>query len=80
MKKFDLFIVLSVIYATQPLPQLSADKFEISIIKASYFTTVIILFLAISPIIYGYILEKIYAKKMLFISLIILLSQSRKTK
>lgn len=80
MKKFDLFIViyciiivLSVMYATQPLQPLLAEKFYISIIKASYFTAVIMFFLAISPIVYGYILEKICAKKMLFISLVILL-------
>lgn len=79
MKKFDLFIivyciiiVLSVMYATQPLQPLLANEFDISVTKASQFTAVIMLFLAISPIIYGYILEKVNAKKMLINSSIVL--------
>lgn len=79
MKKRDLFIivyciiiVLSVMYATQPLQPLLAKEFDISITKASQFTAIIMLFLAISPIIYGYILEKVNAKKMLINSSIIL--------
>lgn len=80
MRKRDLFIViyciiivLSVMYATQPLQPLLADQFEISIVKASQFTAVIMLFLALSPIVYGYFLEKICAKKMLFYSSLVLL-------
>ncbi|MCV6607539.1 MAG: MFS transporter [Campylobacterales bacterium] len=80
MKKFDLFIlvyciiiVLSVMYATQPLQPLLANEFQISISDASQFTAVIMLFLAISPVIYGYILEKVNAKKMLINSSIVLL-------
>lgn len=80
MKKIDLFIVvycivivLSVMYATQPLQPLLAKEFNISVIKASQFTAIIMLFLAISPIIYGYILEKVCAKKMLMYSSSILL-------
>jgi YNFM family putative membrane transporter len=79
MKKFDLFIivyciiiVLSVMYATQPLQPLLAREFDISVTKASQFTAVIMLFLAISPIIYGYILEKVNAKKMLINSSLVL--------
>ena len=79
MKKKDLYIViyciiiiLSVMYATQPIQPLLAKQFNVSIIKASQFTAVIMLFLAISPIIYGYILEKINVKKMLINSSIIL--------
>ena len=37
-------------YATQPLQPLLANEFDISIVKASQFTAVIMLFLAISPI------------------------------
>lgn len=79
MKKRDLFIIiyciiviLSVMYVTQPIQPLLAREFEISITKASQFTAVIMLFLAISPIIYGYILEKANVKKMLIYSSIIL--------
>lgn len=80
MKKRDLFIVvyciiivLSVMYATQPLQPLLANQFEISIVKASQFTAVIMLFLAVSPVVYGYFLERVCAKKMLFYSSLILL-------
>jgi len=79
MKKKNLFIViyciiivLSVMYATQPLQPLLSLKFDISIVEASQFTAVIMLFLAISPIIYGYILEKVCAKKMLINASIVL--------
>ena len=54
---------MSVMYATQPLQPLLASKFNISIIEASQFTAVILFFLAVAPIIYGYILEKVNAKK-----------------
>src|SRR5574344_1105249 len=64
---------MSVIYATQPLQPLLASKFNISIIEASQFTAVILFFLAVAPIIYGYILEKVNAKKMLINASIILL-------
>lgn len=70
---YCIIIVLSVMYATQPLQPLLAKQFDISIIQASQFTAVIMLFLAISPIVYGYILEKVCAKKMLTISSAILL-------
>lgn len=69
---YCIIIVLSVMYATQPLQPLLAREFDISIVKASQFTAVIMLSLAISPIIYGYILEKVCAKKMLTFALSIL--------
>lgn len=64
---------MSIMYATQPLQPLLASKFDITVIQASQFTAVILLFLAISPIIYGYILEKMCAKKMLINASIVLL-------
>ncbi len=80
MRKIDLsiiiyciFMVLSVMYATQPIQPLLSKQFDISVVKASQFTAVIMLFLAIAPIIYGYILEKSNAKKMLMIASSILL-------
>lgn len=79
MKKVDFFIVvytiiilLSVMYATQPLQPLLADEFNVSITHASSFTAVIMFFLAIAPIIYGYILERVNAQKVLIIASIIL--------
>jgi YNFM family putative membrane transporter len=50
-------------YATQPLQPLLANEFNISVIKASQFTAIIMLFLGIAPLIYGYILESFSAKK-----------------
>ncbi len=79
MKKTELLIlvyiitvVLSVMYATQPLQPLLAVEFNIDVVKASSFTAVILFTLAIAPIVYGFILEKFPAKKMLEISIIIL--------
>ncbi len=75
MKNKELFIIiytitvlLSVMYATQPLQPLLANEFNISIVKASTFTAVIMLFLAIAPIMYGYVLERVNAKKVLVIA------------
>lgn len=72
MKKTELFIIiymitvlLSVMYATQPLQPLLANEFDVSMTKASSFTAVIMLFLAISPIIYGYILESVKTRTVL---------------
>ncbi|HRM77450.1 MAG TPA: MFS transporter [Aliarcobacter cryaerophilus] len=70
---YGLIVTMSVMYATQPLQPLLASKFDISIIEASQFTAVILFFLAVAPIIYGYILEKVNAKKMLINASIVLL-------
>jgi len=79
MQKQNLFIVvytitvlLSVMYATQPLQPLLAKEFDVSIVKASYFTAVIMLFLALAPIVYGYILERVNAKKVLIVASVVL--------
>ena len=69
---YTITILLSVMYATQPLQPLLANEFNVSIVKASSFTAVIMLFLAISPIIYGYILESVKTKTVLIIASIIL--------
>jgi len=70
---YNIVIVLSVMYATQPLQPLLAKEFEVSIVKSSQFTAVIMLFLAIAPIIYGYLLERVNAKKVLLIATTILI-------
>ncbi len=70
---YTITILLSVMYATQPLQPLLAKEFDVSMTKASTFTAVIMLFLAISPIIYGYILESVKTKTVLKIALITLL-------
>ena len=80
MKKYELAIIiyiitilLSVMYATQPLQPLLANEFHVSVSKASFFTAVIMFFLAISPIFYGYILEHVNSKKVLYVSMFLLL-------
>lgn len=79
MKKNELLIIiytitvlLSVMYATQPIQPLLAKEFDITVVKASSFTAVIMLFLAISPIIYGYILESVKTKTVLTVASITL--------
>lgn len=69
---YNIVVVLSVMYATQPLQPLLADEFNVSMVQSSLFTAIILFWLAIAPIFYGYILESISAKKMLSISSIIL--------
>ncbi|OCL83153.1 MFS transporter [Arcobacter porcinus] len=70
---YSIIVVLSVMYATQPIQPLLAREFDISVIEASQFTAIVLLFMAISPIIYGYFLEKMCPKKMLINASIILL-------
>lgn len=69
---YNIMIVLSVMYATQPLQPLLAQEFNISMTQSSLFTAVIMFWLGIAPIIYGYILESISAKKMLIVASIVL--------
>lgn len=70
---YGLIVTMSIMYATQPLQPLLAKEFNITVIEASQFTAVILLLMAIAPIVYGYILEKVNAKKMLINASIILL-------
>ncbi len=69
---YNIIVVLSVMYATQPLQPLLAKEFNVTIIQSSLFTAVIMFWLAVAPIIYGYLLESISAKKMLGIASVIL--------
>lgn len=69
---YNIIVVLSVMYATQPLQPLLAKEFHISMVQASSFTAIIMFWLAIAPIFYGYILESVSAKKMLIGASIIL--------
>ena len=69
---YNIIIVLSVMYATQPLQPLLADEFGITMVQSSLFTAVIMFWLAIAPIIYGYILGSVSSKKMLIVASVIL--------
>lgn len=70
---YIILVVFSIMYATQPLQPLLAKQFDINMVQASQFTAVIMFSLAIAPIVYGYVLESICPKKMLFIASVILL-------
>ena len=69
---YNIMIVLSVMYATQPLQPLLAKEFDISIVQSSLFTAIIMFWLAIAPIIYGYILASVSSKKMLIVATVLL--------
>ncbi len=69
---YNIIIVLSVMYATQPLQPLLAKEFDISIVQSSLFTAIIMFWLAIAPIIYGYILGSVSSKKMLIVATVLL--------
>ena len=69
---YNIMVVLSVMYATQPLQPLLAEEFGISMTQSSLFTAVIMFWLGIAPIIYGYILESVNSKKMLITASMIL--------
>lgn len=69
---YNIIVVLSVMYATQPLQPLLAKEFDITMTQSSLFTAVIMFWLGIAPIIYGYILESMSSKKMLIVASMIL--------
>ena len=70
---YNIIVIFSVMYATQPLQPLLAKEFMITMTQSSLFTTVIMFWLGVAPIIYGYTLQSVSSKKMLLISLAILL-------
>ncbi len=65
---YNIMVVLSVMYATQPLQPLLAHEFGISMTQSSLFTAVVLFWLGIAPIVYGYILESVSSKKMLLVA------------
>jgi len=69
---YNIIVVLSVMYATQPLQPLLAKEFSITMTQSSLFTAVVMFWLGIAPIIYGYILESMSSKKMLIVASVIL--------
>ena len=69
---YNIMVVVSVMYATQPLQPLLAKEFSISMTQSSLFTAVIMFWLGVAPIVYGYILESVSSKKMLLVASTIL--------
>jgi len=65
---YNIMVVVSVMYATQPLQPLLAKEFSISMTQSSLFTAVIMFWLGVAPIVYGYILESVSSKKMLLVA------------
>ena len=69
---YNIMVVFSVMYATQPLQPLLAKEFGVTMAQSSLFTAVIMFWLGTAPIIYGYILESVNSKKMLLVASTIL--------
>jgi len=69
---YNIMVVVSVMYATQPLQPLLAKEFGITMVQSSLFTAIIMFWLGVAPIVYGYILESVSSKKMLINASIIL--------
>lgn len=79
MNLFILFTIIltailsiGTLYATQPLQPLFVEIFSANIAQITLFTSILLFSLAISPIFYGYLLEKFDTKKILSIALFIL--------
>ncbi len=62
-------VTISSIYVTQPIHPLFVEIFEISISQVTLFTSVTLLALAFSPIVYGYLLEKFDVRIILIFAL-----------
>jgi len=69
---FSTILTFSALYAPQPVQPVIMEYFNISQSKSALLTTVTMFPLSIAPIFYGYILESVSAKKMLFTSILIL--------
>ncbi|MFV0481910.1 MAG: MFS transporter [Campylobacteraceae bacterium] len=65
-------LVISTLYAIQPIQPLFQKEFSLTNFQAVIFTTVIMFPLGIAPIVYGYILERVSLRIMLFFSLFFL--------
>ncbi|PLX70262.1 MAG: MFS transporter [Denitrovibrio sp.] len=79
MERFKLFIIVfctimtfSALYAPQPVQPIIMEYFGVSQSRSALLTTATMFPLSIAPIIYGYMLEAVSAKKMLIVSLFIL--------
>lgn len=69
---FSTILTFSALYAPQPIQPVIMEYFHVSQSRSALLTTVTMFPLSIAPIIYGYILESVSAKKMLIVSLFIL--------
>ena len=79
MERFKLFIIVfctimtfSALYAPQPVQPIIMEYFGVSQSRSALLTTATMFPLSIAPIIYGYMLEAVSARKMLIVSLFIL--------
>jgi len=69
---FSTILTFSALYAPQPVQPIIMEYFGVSQSRSALLTTATMFPLSIAPIIYGYMLESVSAKKMLISSLFIL--------
>lgn len=65
-------LTLSVLYAPQPLLPVLAREFQVSRESAALLTTIVFIPLSLAPLVYGYLLETVSAKRMLRVALLLL--------
>ncbi|KAA6225239.1 MULTISPECIES: MFS transporter [unclassified Campylobacter] len=66
---FTAMLTLALLYAPQPLMPLLASYFNVNLNQISWIMSIALIPLAISPLIYGYLLENFSLKKILIVSL-----------
>lgn len=69
---FATFLTFCVLYAPQPLQPLLAEIYQLNLDQAGLITAVMFIPLSLAPLIYGYILTGVSAKKLLVIHLVLL--------
>jgi MFS transporter, YNFM family, putative membrane transport protein len=69
---FAAVLTISALYAPQPLLPILAAEFAVSRNAAAFLTTVAMIPLSLAPLVYGYILQSVPARRMLRISLLLL--------
>jgi len=65
-------LTISALYVPQPLLPVLAEQFSVSREMAALLTTIVFIPLSIAPLVYGYLLESISAKRILRIALLLL--------
>jgi YNFM family putative membrane transporter len=69
---FAAVLTISALYAPQPLLPILATEFAVSREAAASLTTVAMIPLSLAPLVYGYVLQSVPARRMLRVSLLLL--------
>lgn len=69
---FSTALTLSALYVPQPLLPVLAEEFAVSRETAALLTTSVFIPLALAPLVYGYILETVPARRMLQVAMLLL--------